>query len=175
MRMPIMDGYEATKYIKKQLKGQKTVIIALTASAFEEERSVILSIGCDDFVAKPFREQVILDKMAEYLGVRYIYEQPISSLISEEKLSAKFSLKGEERTNDNIDSSTNLEPFCLAVMPSEWIDELYQAADAVDNEQIFALLEKMPPECNQISRSIADLAHNFRCDKIIDLIEKQKT
>ncbi|OKH40569.1 hypothetical protein NIES2119_02890 [[Phormidium ambiguum] IAM M-71] len=174
MRMPVMDGYEATKHIKTQLKGQKTVIIALTASAFDEERSVILSIGCDDFVAKPFREQVILDKMAEYLGVRYIYEHPISSLTSAEKLSTKFSLKGEERTNGNIDSSNNLEPFCLQVMPSEWIDELYQAADAVDNEQIFALLEKMPPECVHISRSIADLAHNFRCDKIIDLIEKQK-
>ncbi|XWK90323.1 MAG: response regulator [Phormidium sp.] len=166
MRMPVMDGYEATKYIKTHLKGQATVIIALTASAFEEERSVILSVGCDDFVAKPFREQVILEKMAHYLGVRYIYEQPISSLTSEENLAAG--------SNGNMGSSHNLESFCLQVMPPEWIDQLYQAADAVDNEQIFLLLEQLPPEYAHISRLIADLADNFRCDKIIDLIEEQR-
>ncbi|MFB2877999.1 response regulator [Floridanema aerugineum] len=174
MRMPVMDGYEATKYIKTHLKGQATVIIALTASAFEEERSVILSVGCDDFVAKPFREQVILEKMAQYLGVRYIYEQPISSLNSEENQAAGFSLIGQESSNGNIGSSHNLEPFCLQVMPPEWINELYQAADSVDNEQIFLLLQQVPPESAHISRLIADLAHNFRCDKIIDLIEEQR-
>lgn len=76
MRMPVMDGYEATKSIKADLKGRATVIIALTASAFEEERHLVLSAGCDDFVRKPFREQVIFEKMAQYLGVRYIYEEP---------------------------------------------------------------------------------------------------
>jgi len=71
MRMPVMDGYEATRQIKAHLKGQATVIIALTASALEEEKAIILSAGCDDFVRKPFREDVILDKLTEYLGVSY--------------------------------------------------------------------------------------------------------
>lgn len=169
MRMPIMDGYEATKYIKNHSKGQATVIIALTASAFDEERSVILSAGCDDFVAKPFREQVILEKMAQYLGVRYIYEQPISSLTKEEKQS---SLIEAEALKGNMNLGNNIEPFCLQVMPPEWIAQLYQAADAVDNEQIFLLLEQIPPEYAHISRTIANLVHNFRCDRIIDIIEK---
>ncbi|NJM27292.1 MAG: response regulator, partial [Pseudanabaena sp. RU_4_16] len=54
MRMPVMDGYEAARQIKAQPKGQATVIIALTASAFEEERAVVLSTGCNDFLPKPF-------------------------------------------------------------------------------------------------------------------------
>jgi CheY-like chemotaxis protein len=45
MQMPVMNGYEATKQIKSHLKGQATVIIALTASAFEEQRTMILSAG----------------------------------------------------------------------------------------------------------------------------------
>jgi PAS domain S-box-containing protein len=171
MRMPVMDGYEATKKIKAHLKGQATVIIALTASAFEEERSVILSVGCDDFVAKPFREQVILEKMAQYLGVRYIYEQSTSSLTHGEKQSANLALIGEESLNRKIDSFEHLKPSSLQVMPPEWIDALYEAADAVDNEQIFLLLDQIPAEFVHISQSIADLVHNFRCDKIIDLIE----
>ena len=50
MRMPVMDGYEATRRIKATPKGQDTVIVALTASAFEEQRSAVMSAGCDGFV-----------------------------------------------------------------------------------------------------------------------------
>ncbi|MCW6048801.1 PAS domain S-box protein [Microcoleus sp. A2-C5] len=166
MRMPVMDGYEATKQIKAHLKGQATVIIALTASAFDEERSVILSAGCDDFVAKPFREQVILEKMAKYLGVRYVYDReasPSSDAVASGDVSAH--------------TGTPPLPFTLnasffEAMPCEWVDELYAAADAVDNERIFALLLLIPPIHASFGSAIADLAHNFRCDRIIDLIEE---
>lgn len=75
MRMPVLDGYQATQQIKASLKGQETVIIALTASAFEEERQGILSCGCDDFLHKPFREEVLLEKISNHLGVSYRYAQ----------------------------------------------------------------------------------------------------
>ncbi|MEM5838773.1 response regulator, partial [Pediococcus acidilactici] len=75
MQMPVMNGYEATKHIKASLKGQATVIIALTASAFEEQRQAILSVGCDDFMHKPFREENLLAKISEQLGVQFIYEE----------------------------------------------------------------------------------------------------
>ena len=50
MRMPVMDGYEAIRQIKAAPGGQSTIIVALTASAFEKERARVLSTGCDDFV-----------------------------------------------------------------------------------------------------------------------------
>ncbi|MEG4088932.1 PAS domain S-box protein [Microcoleus sp. Pol12B4] len=166
MRMPVMDGYEATKQIKAHLKGQATVIIALTASAFDEERSLILSAGCDDFVAKPFREQVILEKMAKYLGVRYVYDRE-ASLSSDAAVSAEVSTATE-----TADLALTLNSSFLEDMPAEWIDELYSAADAVDNEEIFRLLLSIPPINASFRRAIADLANNFRCDRIIDLIEE---
>ncbi|MEG4988641.1 PAS domain S-box protein [Microcoleus sp. BR0-C5] len=166
MRMPVMDGYEATKQIKAHLKGQATVIIALTASAFDEERSLILSAGCDDFVAKPFREQVILEKMAKYLGVRYVYDRE-ASLSSDAAVSAEVSTATE-----TADLAFTLNTSFLEAMPAEWIDELYSAADAVDNEEIFRLLLSIPPINSSFRSAIADLANNFRCDRIIDLIEE---
>lgn len=75
IRMPVMDGYEATKKIKSKLKGQSTIIIALTANAFEEDRAIALSVGCDDFLSKPFQKSVLLEKMAEHLEVRYVYKE----------------------------------------------------------------------------------------------------
>ncbi|NJL66770.1 MAG: response regulator [Microcoleus sp. SM1_3_4] len=69
VRMPVMDGCEATRKIRfqeSQKQGElaidRTAIIAITASTFEEERSLILEAGCDDFVRKPFREKIIFEK-----------------------------------------------------------------------------------------------------------------
>jgi|GEM_PF-1093604 len=73
MRMPVMDGYEATRAIKAEYATDPPIILALTANAFEEERLVALSLGCDDFIRKPCQEHIILEKMAEHLQVRYIY------------------------------------------------------------------------------------------------------
>jgi DNA-binding NarL/FixJ family response regulator len=153
--MPVLDGYEATKQIKTQLKGQATAIIALTASTLEEQRAVILSAGCDDFVRKPFREQVIFDKIAQYLGVRYIYEELSPPHVAVVK----------------HDSSLQAS---LANLPSEWVNELYEAANLIDNEQILQLLEQIPTVDAFFRQTISDWISNFRCDKIIDLIETNK-
>jgi signal transduction histidine kinase/CheY-like chemotaxis protein len=149
MRMPVMDGYEATRQIKAHLKGQSTVIIALTASAFDEERALVLSAGCDDFVCKPFLEEVILEKMAKYLGVRYLYEdsQP------QPKETACYALKTEH----------------LRVMPQEWIEQLHQAALRTDEQQIFSLLQQIPAANAPLAKALAEAVNNFRIDKIIDL------
>ena len=65
MRMPVMDGHEATKRIKETTKGQATVIVALTASGLEEERNLILSEGCDDYLRKPFYEEGSLQRFGQ--------------------------------------------------------------------------------------------------------------
>jgi signal transduction histidine kinase/ligand-binding sensor domain-containing protein/CheY-like chemotaxis protein len=80
MRMPVLDGYGATRRIREaeaaSPDGQpRTVIISLTASAFEHDRDAILAAGCDDFVTKPYREATIFEKLAAHLGVRYVYEE----------------------------------------------------------------------------------------------------
>jgi signal transduction histidine kinase len=77
IRMPVMDGYEATRCIKSRAAaaGKSTAIVALSASAFEEEQSRILAAGCDGFVGKPFRDTDIFEHMARFLGVRYLYKQ----------------------------------------------------------------------------------------------------
>ena len=56
------------------IEDKKTIIIGLTASAFEAQREKILAAGCDDFVPKLFSEQLIFDKLTQYLGVKFIYE-----------------------------------------------------------------------------------------------------
>ncbi|KJH71442.1 hybrid sensor histidine kinase/response regulator [Aliterella atlantica] len=150
MRMPVMDGYEATRQIKSQAKGKNTIVIALTASAFDEERALVLSSGCDDFVCKPFLEEVILEKMAKYLGVRYLYADSQPTVKSTE-----YALKVES----------------LSVMPQQWIEELHQAALRTDEKQIFSLLQQIPSANAPLADGLAEAVNSFRIDKIIDLTQ----
>jgi PAS domain S-box-containing protein len=152
LRMPVMDGYEATKQIKSQIGLQETIIIALTASAFEEERATAIAAGCDDFVRKPFREEEIFEKMAHCLGVRYRYE----SLV----LPAK---------SDGTPSDATTAPLLLEKMPAEWRSQLYQAATQVDAEEIIQLTRQIPPEYSDLAVAIADLANRYRFDRIVEL------
>ncbi|MEI6415446.1 MAG: ATP-binding protein, partial [Pseudomonadota bacterium] len=73
MRMPVMDGYEATRRIR-ELPGDRDVkIVALTASAFEEDHAGILAAGCDEVVKKPVEEDPLFGVMGKLLGLRYRY------------------------------------------------------------------------------------------------------
>jgi signal transduction histidine kinase/DNA-binding response OmpR family regulator/ligand-binding sensor domain-containing protein len=74
-RMSGMDGLEATRRIRAEEKDARTPIIALSASALDHERGEILAAGCDEFVAKPFREATIFATLQKYLGVEYVYEE----------------------------------------------------------------------------------------------------
>jgi signal transduction histidine kinase len=179
MRMPILDGYEATQQIKAREQEREkqgkitnplapihtTVIIALTASAFEEERHLVVSVGCDDFVRKPFREEVIFEKMAQYLGVRYLYEE-LPALGGTEPMVIPEGMEGRK-----LDSSFVLQPASFQVMPLEWTAKLYEAVNSVNDEEIFRLIEYIPPADAPLAQSIVGLIKNFRYDRLIDLME----
>ena len=154
MRMPVMNGYEATKYIKSHLKGQAVHIIALTASTFEEEKVIVLSAGCDDFVRKPFRQEVIFDKIAEYLEVEYIYEE-------DQALSA-VSLC----SNPNL----HLDSESLKIMPKDWLTQLEAAAAELDHEAIADLVRQVPDEHSFLAQALQGKLDDFDFDEIVNLI-----
>jgi signal transduction histidine kinase/ligand-binding sensor domain-containing protein/ActR/RegA family two-component response regulator len=72
--MPVMDGLESTQRIRELPQGKDVKIIALTASAFQEERNEMLKGGADDCLSKPYRATEIYASVAKYLGVEYLYE-----------------------------------------------------------------------------------------------------
>ncbi|MGL5195672.1 MAG: ATP-binding protein, partial [Chroococcales cyanobacterium] len=161
MRMPVLDGYQATQQIKASLKGQKTVIIALTASAFEEERQGILSCGCDDFLHKPFREEVLLEKISTHLGVSYRYAQKNPPCTPE--LSSKVNLLNRDEIKQY-----------LFKMPPKFVTNLYQFASQGYDEGIFELLEFIPAENSLLAHTLRELTKNFDFEMIIELTEQEE-
>ncbi|PMB43336.1 histidine kinase [Fischerella thermalis CCMEE 5205] len=190
MRMPIMDGYEATREIKRRERQDKgdmrilrrgdgenvvdnfsasptlrvwassssTIIIALTANAFEEQRQAMISAGCDDFINKPFREELLLEKLSQYLGVKYLYQQE-----SHLKLSQK------QTNTETLLNSIDIVSL-LSKMPSEWLTKVHYAAAQCSDDLILDLLEQIPPEKSLLINFLSDLAENFQFEKIMELI-----
>jgi len=67
IKMPIMDGYEATINIRKH---NKTVpIIAITAYAMEEDENKAMKAGCNHYLSKPVSKQNLYDTILNYLAV----------------------------------------------------------------------------------------------------------
>lgn len=165
MRMPVMDGYEATRYIKAHVKGQATVIIAITASTLDEERAVVLAAGCDDFVRKPVWEEIVFEKMAQYLGVRYLYEEKDQKDTQNEGMRALNSGMHEVKLRPSL----LLSPTSFQVMPSSWIAQLHQAAMQLDDKQILSLIAAIPPEHIALASALTDLVNRVRFDTIVNL------
>jgi CheY-like chemotaxis protein len=66
LQLPIMDGYTATREIKK-ING-KIPIIAQTAHVMSGEREKCIEAGCDDYLAKPIRLQILMETLSKYLN-----------------------------------------------------------------------------------------------------------
>jgi len=69
MQMPNMDGLETTRRIRRLAQGGNVPIIAMTANAFEEDRSRCLAAGMNDFISKPVNPQCLLETMGRWLQI----------------------------------------------------------------------------------------------------------
>ncbi|MBE8989674.1 ATP-binding protein [Nostoc sp. LEGE 12450] len=133
-----------------------TIVIALTASAFEEERQKILSIGCDDFIRKPFTQEVLLEKLSQHLGVKYTnqVENPNTAV-------------AEQATQIFVSFAELLSH--LSQMPPEWLQKIHYAAASCSDELILELVKQIPSDNVQVSQVLRDLANNYQFEKIMEL------
>lgn len=164
-RMPVMSGLEATQQIRALERqrypedtAQKTIIIALTASIFEERRGDVLAVGSNDLVRKPFKEEIIFEKIQQHLGVLYCYED----LPQVTTLPRKVNWLGKP-------DSFFLE--ALSGMPISWVDELYEAANKLREESVFALIEQIPETSTTLAEALRGLANDFHLDEIVRLTQ----
>jgi signal transduction histidine kinase/CheY-like chemotaxis protein len=156
MRMPVMDGYQATQQIKarRQAAGEKaepkTVIIALTASSFNEEKAAILAAGCDDFLSKPFLEADIFHLMSRHIGVQYLYE---SSTISP------------------APQDIALTPDSLTILPAAVRSRLAHAIDLADLQLIKVVLQEIQSYDSELAAALQRLTDDFEYDQVLELVE----
>ncbi len=182
MRMPVLDGYETTKRIRRAEgereevenlrswevekgtlhstsdKRQTTSVIALTASSFEEEQAVALNAGCDDYLRKPFRDTELFELMSKHIGVRFVYE--------EEK---KSKIENQESKIEEV-----LTLAALAALPVEWVTDLKQGAEDVDVELLFSVIKQIRGRDAALAGALTRLVEDFEYDEILAVIQQIK-
>lgn len=167
LQMPIMDGYEATRNIRQQEKNKQqnrddsdtevfdpVIIIALTARVFDEDCAVAMEAGCDDFVRKPCQTEVLLEKMSQYLGVRYSY--------------ADSAVVEQPQNRQKNEPGDNLQEDLLKMSP-EWIEAVHEAAMQCDRTLLLPLLTAIPSEYESLEKAIEAWVDDYRFDLIINL------
>ncbi len=156
MRMPGITGLEATLRIKRSPGGKETVVIALTASAFEEDPATARAAGCNDFVRKPIRMPEVFAKLREHLGVTYIYESPAAA----------------PPAGATAGQTATLEPAALARLPAAWLATLRAACVQADLDEVRGLIARVRDEASEAAALLDELAGRFSFDRILEIIER---
>ncbi len=148
MRMPVMDGYEASRRIKAMSGNGKILIAALTASAFEEDREAVLAAGCDAFVRKPLKEEELFTVMGDLLGVQYVFE--------------------EEAEPEEPVATLELDE-----LPAELAAELKQAALALDMDRLHELVGRVQGLSPQLAHALSMAIDDFRFEEILKALHQE--
>jgi CheY-like chemotaxis protein len=151
MRMPVMDGYEATRRIKSTEKGKNTPIVALTASAFEDERKKVESLGMNGYIRKPFRESELFLTIGKILGINYIYEDDNSARTS---------------VYQNIESLSK----DISGLPPKFVTELKEALETADLDLFAELAESIKNENAALAQLLMTLAKNYDYENLQQLL-----
>ncbi len=143
MRMPVMDGFEASRLIKLSEKGKQTPIVALTASSFEDERKKIEALGMQGYIRKPFREAELFNTLAEILGIQYSYEDEKPSMLK------KYSSDEASIKRD------------VAKLPPELLVQMKEAIVLADIELLIDLVKTVQNEHPELAAYLITLANNY--------------
>lgn len=153
MRMPEMDGYQATRYIRELPNGGQVPIVALTASVFEEDRQLILAAGCNEMLIKPVEADRLYEVIGRLLGLKFEYAPTTQTALPS---------SGRMQVAEN-----------LAALPPALREELAEAAALLDTEATQAVVDGLRVDYPGEAELIASLLKNFRFDSLIELCRQK--
>jgi CheY-like chemotaxis protein len=154
LNMPEMDGWEAIRRIRARPAGRETVIIALTASALEDDRKFALQTGADDFVTKPCRDDELLETMRAFLRIEYEYEETAGPQPSP------------------VTSIGAVDPERLGRLPQDLINSLRSTILSGNKNELDQLLVTLHKTGDtQSAQALQQLADNYDYDGLNHLLQ----
>lgn len=178
IQMPVMDGYEATKNIRKGLKAPKNTIpiIALTANAIKGDNEKCLEVGMNDYLSKPFQPEDLYEVLSKFAK-----EKPLQHEMNNREVVNERVTNLEYLTNvcdgDKVFMRDMIETF-ITNTPST-INEMQKWINKADWKKIANLAHKLKPSITfmgieslkSVIKKIEDYGHeNHNTDEIPRLV-----
>ncbi|WP_353572555.1 ATP-binding protein [Candidatus Albibeggiatoa sp. nov. BB20] len=154
--MPVMDGFEAVRLIKKHPNTQNIPIIVASTSVFDFHKKQSIAAGCNDFLPKPFEVDDLLNKLQEQLNLVWVCEE----------INERFEQQEQSSSDDK-------EVFVWPTV--EKLNTLLDAANMGDIQRILEIvinMEQESPELKPFTHRVELLAKDFNDDEIINIIKQ---
>jgi len=152
MRMPVMDGYEATRRLKSTAAGRNIPIIAVTASAFDDSEKQVMRAGVDAYIRKPFRTKEIFEILGRFLGLEYIHDDKTS--------------RGDNRGKE----SERITPEHLSALPGDLLEAMREALEEGDMTRLSELIKGTDQLDDAVAERLMALADQYDYQKLGDLL-----
>lgn len=153
LRLPgAIDGLEATRRLRAVAEGAEMKIIAVSASAYDIDREQCRAAGCDDFVAKPFREEELWTALGQALGLTW-------------------------RLADDLAETRTPFPLVPKLPGAEELAALHELASQGDIVGLRARAEQLlaaDPELGLFVEGLLELAARFKMKAIRQFIERRR-
>ena len=150
LRMPVMNGVEATRRIRAVSGGPDVKIVAITASGFESQSQEVLAAGLDDYLRKPYRPDEVFDCLSRHLGVRY-RRANIASPVS----GARAAISRD----------------AIVALPAALRAELYEAVVSLEARRISKAIEKVAEHDTPLAQVLACYAEKYSYTAILAAVD----
>ncbi|MEL6491899.1 MAG: AAA family ATPase [Cyanobacteria bacterium J06621_3] len=195
IRMPGMDGLEATERIKapgasdssNHLQATPPKVIALSASTLGQAQTAARDAGCDALVTKPFQETELLDAIGEHIGARYCYsEPPGNEQANGESFQTDSPGSTDLRTTVAVNAAVNAEASAsltsaaiafdtsLSQLSSKLLNELETATIKLQWTEIVKLIKQIRPQNEAIAEALNQALQQFQYDQILKAVQAAK-
>ena len=159
LHLPVMDGFETTKYIRKNLS-QTIPIIAITANVINGEEERCIEAGMNGFISKPYTEKDLLDKIATCIPFKNGIAEKITSTATTAPASALYSLSFLE---DVSKGNRNILQQMVLVFTEQVPLAVTQLKIAYNNHsfgEMYAIAHRIKPDIDNLN--ITSLKDNIR-------------
>ncbi|MFO6425179.1 response regulator [Motilimonas sp. KMU-193] len=158
-QMPVMDGFEATRYIRQELQMMDLPIIALTANVLTPEREKMLRCGMNDVLSKPIELESLFSKMQQWFVTNSGTQQPLA-----DQLAMETAPPSQDFADEGIRDISLESPALVELSTSKELDVVEGVATLQGNEQLYLKLLK------RFCSSYQDVELPL-CDEGIDLVK----
>jgi PAS domain S-box-containing protein len=151
--MPVMDGIEATQHLRRDSELKDSIVIGISASAFDKTKKASFKAGCNDFLSKPIHIERLLGCLQSHLKLEWIYEEP-SSIDSRQK--------------------QDYETMPIIVPPKEDLKALLEFAEISHITGIQQTIENIKTASKQFdpfATKIEEFLDDFQFKRIVEMIK----
>jgi PAS domain S-box-containing protein len=153
LRMPVMDGREATRRIKSSPKGKETSVIVLTASSFEDGRRDMAAAGANGYIRKPFRESELFEAIARCLSVKYVYAEGAAGSLPQQPA-----------------ATATLSDEALSCLPKDLVQAIRDAASGANLKLLLTLINQLMTYDAQAAEGLRELANHYDYEAILRVL-----